>query len=316
MALDEYSHEWLVSNLGSSVSFNEPMAKHTSVRIGGPAEAYIAPGNLQDLIKLVRWSAQHSISYLIVGNGTNLLVRDGGIKGLVINLTRCLNKIKVLEQNPERIIVCALAGVPMPSLCSYAIENGFKGLNFALGIPGTIGGCIAANAGTSQGSVGKVLKAVKLLLPSGKIKILTREQLLFSYRKLTWPQIDGAIHPGSRVILEGHFTLQHSAAQTLRQEADQLLQKRRQQQPVGALSTGCVFINPLKGKTAGELIDRAGLKRKSIGGVTISAKHANFFINTGKATAADFIALMATAREAVSAKYGIELEPEVKIVGA
>lgn len=316
MALDEYFHEWLVSNLGSCVSFNEPMAKHTSVRIGGPAEAYIVPDNLQDLIKLVQWSVRHSISYLIIGNGTNLLVRDGGIKGLVISLTRCLNEIKVLEENPQGVIVCALAGVPMPSLCNYAIKNGLKGLNFALGIPGTIGGCIAANAGTSHGSVSKVLKAVKVLLPSGKIKVLPRKQLFFSYRKLTWSQIDGATHPGSAVILEGHFDLQHSTTQKLRQEADQILQKRRRQQPVDALSTGCVFKNPLKGRTAGELIDRAGLKTKSVGGATISAKHANFFINTGKATAADFIALMATARDAVSARYDVDLEPEVKIVGA
>ncbi len=316
MALDENSHKWLVSNLGPSVSFSEPMAKHTSVRIGGPAEAFIVPENLQDLIRIVQWSVKHSISYLIIGNGTNLLVRDGGIKGLVISLARCQNEIKVLEKNPQGVIVCALAGVPMPSLCNYAIKNGFKGLNFALGIPGTIGGCIAANAGTSHGSVGKVLKAVKVLLPSGKIKILPREQLFFSYRKLTWSQTDNAIHPGSRVILEGHFDLQHSGAQKLRREADQILRKRRQQQPVGALSTGCVFRNPLKGRTAGELIDRAGLKTKSIGGATISAKHANFFINTGKATAADFIALMATARNAVSAKYDVDLEPEVKIVGA
>ncbi|MEE8540897.1 MAG: UDP-N-acetylmuramate dehydrogenase [Desulfobacterales bacterium] len=316
MALDQYSHEWLVSNLGSSVSFNEPMAKHTSIRIGGPAEAYIVPENLPNLIRLVQWSVKHSISYLIIGNGTNLLVRDGGIKGLVISLARCLNEIKVLEKNPQGVIVCTLAGVAMPSLCNYAIKNGFKGLNFALGIPGTIGGCIAANAGTSHGSVDEVLKAVKVLLPSGKIKILPREQLFFSYRKLTWPQTDGPIHPGSAVILEGHFDLQHSGAQKLRQEADQILQKRRQQQPVGALSTGCVFRNPLKGRTAGELIDRAGLKTKSIGGVTISAKHANFFINTGKATAADFIALVAAARDAVSAKYDVDLEPEVKIVGA
>ena len=316
MALDQYSHEWLVSNLDSSVSFNEPMAKHTSVRIGGPAEAYIVPENLPDLIRLVQWSVKHSISYLIIGNGTNLLVKDGGIKGLVISLARCLNEIKVLEKNRQGVIVCTLAGVAMPALCNYAIKNGFKGLNFALGIPGTIGGCIAANAGTSHGSVGKVLKAVKVLLPSGKIKILPREQLFFSYRKLTWPQTDGPIHPGSAVILEGHFDLRHSGAQTLRREADQILQKRRQQQPVGALSTGCVFRNPLKGRTAGELIDRAGLKTKSIGGATISAQHANFFINTGKATAADFMALMATAREAVSAKYDVDLEPEVKIVGA
>jgi len=316
MALDEYPHAWLVSNLGSSVSFNEPMAKHTSIRIGGPAEAYIVPENLQDLIRLVQWSVQHSISYLIIGNGTNLLVKDGGIKGLVISLSRCLNEIKVLEKNPKGVTVCALAGVPMPSLCNYAIKNGFKGLNFALGIPGTVGGCIAANAGTSHGSVDEVLRTVKILLPSGKIKILPREQLFFSYRKLTWPQIDGATPPGSPVILEGHFDLQHSGVQKLRQEADQILQKRRQQQPVGALSTGCVFKNPLNGRTAGELIDRAGLKSKSIGGATISAKHANFFINTGKATAADFIALMATTREAVCAKYDVDLESEIKIVGA
>ena len=316
MALDEYSHEWLVSNLGSSASFNEPMAKHTSIRIGGPAEVYIVPENLPDLIRLVQWSVQHSISYLIIGNGTNLLVKDGGIKGLVISLSRCLNEIKVLEKNPKSIIVCALAGVPMPSLCNYAIKNGIKGLNFALGIPGTIGGCIAANAGTSHGSMDEVLKAVKVLLPSGKIKILPREQLFFSYRKLIWPRNDGATPPGSPVILEGHFDLRHSSAQKLRREADQILQKRRQHQPVGALSTGCVFKNPLKGITAGELIDRAGLKTKSIGGATISAKHANFFINTGKATAADFIALMATARDAVSARYDVDLEPEVKIVGA
>jgi len=315
MTLDDYAHTWLASHFGSTVRFNEPMARHTSIRIGGPAEAYVVPESLQKLTKLIQWSVRHSIAYLIIGNGTNLLVRDGGIKGLVIDLTRCLNEIKILENNTAHVTVCALAGTPLPAFCNYAINNGLQGMNFALGIPGTIGGGIVANAGTSRGSMDKMLKAVKLLLPSGKITILPREKLLFAYRKLTWPEMDNVTHGASAVIMEGHFDLRHADAATLRREADQVLRQRRRQQPTGVSSAGCVFKNPPQGKGAGELIDRAGLKSQSIGGAQISARHANFFINTGNATAADFIALMAIARDSVAEKYSIYLEPEVNIVG-
>jgi len=316
MVLDSGSIKWLESHFGNNVKFGEPMSMHTSLRVGGPAEAFVTPENVADLQTLVKWSWDRGLSYLIIGKGTNLLVKDNGIHGIAIALTKCLKEIDQAEMNTDGVIVKAMAGVNLKSLCSYALKKGLEGMNFALGIPGTVGGGIIMNAGTSHGSMENVLKSIDVLLPTGDTRRITKEALNFDYRKLSWsPELtDG--HRDQTVILDGRFCLYPSDPEALKRKAREIIRTRKQGQPIGLPSAGCFFKNPAFGKPAGQLIEMAGLKGKSIGGAEISSKHANFFINRHNASAADFLALMDLAEKVVLEKFNVHLEREVKIVGA
>ena len=315
MALDSDSIKYLENRFGNNVKFDEPMSRHTSLRVGGPAEALVTPENLKDLKALVEWSWNNGLSYLIIGEGTNLLVKDSGIKGIVIVLTKCLKTIVQTGMESDVLIVTASASVRMRSLCAYALKHGLEGMNFALGIPGTVGGGIMMNAGTSHGAMKNVLESINVLLPTGRTRRIRREQLDLSYRTLSW---NSELTDGYReqtVILDGRFCLRPSDSEKLKKEARTILKTRRKKQPMGCPSAGCFYKNPSSGKTAGQLIEMAGLKGKSIGGAEISSKHANFFINRYNASAADFLSLMALTEETVSKKFNIDLKREVKIVG-
>ena len=209
-----------------------------------------------------------------------------------------------------------MAGVNLKTLCSYALKQGLEGMNFALGIPGTVGGGIVMNAGTSHGTMENVLKSINILLPTGETRGIKKEALDFGYRKLSWnPELtDG--YRDQTVILDGQFCLCHSDPEMLKKTAREIIRTRKKGQPIGWPSAGCFFKNPASGETAGQLIEMAGLKGKSIGGAQISSKHANFFINRRKASATDFLELMDLVQKAVLEKFNIHLESEVKIVGA
>ena len=316
MALDSDSKKWLKSRFHNNVKFDEPMSKHTSLRVGGPAEAFVAPENIEVLKVLVTWSWQKKIPYLIIGNGTNLLVKDSGINGVVIVLTKCLKTISQTDINTDWVIVTAMAGVRMQTLCSFALERGLEGMNFAIGIPGTVGGGIMMNAGTSYGSMESVLESINILLPTGQVHKIKKEKLNFAYRKLSWNKEQIDVNRGQQIVLDGCFRLHPSDPEKLKKEAKKILETRRQRQPTSLPSAGCFFKNPASGKTAGELIEAAGLKGKSIGGAKISSKHANFIINHHKASAADFLALMELVEETVLKMFNIDLKREVKVVGS
>jgi len=316
MALDSDSIKWLKSRFGNTVKFDEPMSKHTSLRVGGPAQAFVAPENIEALKDLVTWSWQRKIPYLILGNGTNLLVKDRGITGVVIVLTQCLNTISQTDRNTHGIIITAMAGARMKTLCSFALKRGLEGMNFALGIPGSVGGGIMMNAGTSYGSMEDVLESINILLPAGEIRNINKQNLNFAYRKLSWNKENIEGHPGQQVVLDGCFRLNPSDPEKLKIEAKKILETRWQRQPKGLPSAGCFFKNPVSGKTAGELIEMAGLKGKSMGGAKISSKHANFILNYHKACAADFLKLMELVEETVLKKFNVNLEREVKVVGS
>jgi UDP-N-acetylmuramate dehydrogenase len=316
MVLDSDSIKWLKSRFGSNVKFDEPMSKHTSLRVGGPAQALVAPENIEALKALVTWSWHKKIPYLILGNGTNLLVKDGGIPGVVIVLTQCLTAISQTNRNTHGIIITAMAGARLKTLCSFALKRGLEGMNFALGIPGSVGGGIMMNAGTSHGFMEDVLESITILLPTGEIRNIKKHKLDFSYRKLSWDKGDMEGHPGQQIILDGCFRLTLSDPEKLKKDARKILETRWQRQPRSLPSAGCFFKNPVSGKTAGELIEMAGLKGKSIGGAKISSKHANFILNYHKACAADFLKLMQLVEETVLKKFNINLEREVKVVGS
>jgi len=315
MALDTTLREWLMRLFGNNVKFDELMSRHTSLRVGGPAQAYVTPEKLEELIKLIKWCWQNGLSYLVVGDGTNLLVKDSGIDGIVIVLKKCLNDITQKGVEEDDVFVTALAGVRMQALCRFAINQGLAGMNFATGIPGTVGGGIMMNAGTSYGYIEDVLDSITVLLPTGQTENINKERLHFSYRSLSWNRKENSGYRGDPIILDGCFILHPSDTQQLKKEAEAILEKRRKSQPIDLPSAGCFFKNPAFGKSAGKLVELAGLKGASIGGAEVSSKHANFIINRGKATAADCLALMELIQETVSKKFNINLEAEVKIVG-
>jgi len=313
--LDSDSKIWLENRFKNNVRFDESMSRHTSLRVGGDADAFVMPEKPEDLAEIIRWCRQKDIPCLVIGDGTNLLVKDSGIRGIVIVLTKCLKSITKRDIGRDGIIVTALAGARMQALCSFAIKNGLKGMNFAIGIPGTVGGGIMMNAGTARGSIKDVLDSIKILLPVGHTKIIMRENLNFDYRKLSLKDEVKEVNQGLPIILGACFCLHPSEPQKLQRDAEKILKARKARQPSGLPSAGCFFKNPLSGKTAGELIELAGLKGKSIGGAEISLKHANFIINWNGASAADILALIELVQETVSKKFKINLESEVKIVG-
>lgn len=315
MSLSHAEKKWLQARSGSNLRFDEPMVKHTSLRVGGPADAWVAPRESLELIELIQWLHRQAIPCLVMGSGSNLLVKDGGIRGVVISLETCLSEIHHRTANDVRVIVTAQAGAKLNTLCRYAVEHGFEGLNFALGIPGSVGGAIMMNAGTHRGSMQDIVTAVCFLSGQGRKKRITRENLVFSYRNLTWHSEAGPKVADTPIIWEGEFVLRISNREKIRTEADAILKERRARQPLQQPSAGCFFKNPAHGKTAGELIDKAGLKGKRIGDAGISTVHANFIINRGRATAADILALKDLIQETVYQLFDIYLETEVKIIG-
>jgi UDP-N-acetylmuramate dehydrogenase len=311
--LDDVAKRWLTALLGSAVTFDEPMARHTTFKIGGPADALALPQNETHLRELVQWAEQNSIPYLVFGGGSNLLVRDGGIRGLVICMRAMAGDVQ-WRQAPPQVIVTAGAGVPTKRLCGIALKQGWEGMNFALGIPGSLGGAVLMNAGTAQGSMTDVLSAVTVMTVSGQTERIARDQLRAQYRGLRWPA--HMQHALSRaIVMTTEFRLFMGDRDIVRQKARPLMRERVRKQPIWRPSAGCFFKNPSPQMPAGRLIDAAGLKGLRVGRAQVSSRHANFIINCGNATARDVIDLAEQIRKKVNAKFGIVLQTEVRIVG-
>ena len=314
MLLSPTDKKWLTEQFGRHVRFDEPMTRHTYFKVGGPAEAFVTPPDTAALEQLMRWCRSDRQPWMVIGGGSNLLVKDGGIGGVVISLSRCLKDIRTTEGGSD-VRLTAQAGVKLPSLCRYCIERGFAGFNFALGIPATVGGAIVMNAGTARGSMADVLASVGCLQADGRWIRFDRRGLDFSYRSLSWkrsgPNGDGE----APIIVDGSFSLKPGDAKMLADEAEEILKVRTAQQPLDQPSAGCFFKNPAPDRSAGELIEKAGLKGRQIGGARVSTRHANFIVNGGGATARDILALMALVQKRVAEKFEVELVPEVKIVG-
>ncbi len=301
---DEYK-KWIKANCEKAV-FDEPMHKHTSLKVGGAADAFITPLSLEELKKIALWAKKNNIFYFIIGSGTNIIVKDNGIRGIVISL-KFFNKIQKIEKKEDNVTIIAEAGAKLSALCRFAERNGYKGMTFAEGIPGTVGGAIFGNAGTSSGEMKDVVKDITFLNDCGEIETIEKEKINFSYR-------NSGIK-NSFIILSGSFGLEISNSDEIKKENKKIIEIRKKKQPQGVLSAGSFFKNSKNGKSAGELIDKAGLKGLSHKGAQISDKHANFIINKGTAKASDLIELMNKAREIVKEKFNITLETEVKIIG-
>ncbi len=307
--MNDADKNWLTDRFGSQVAFSEPMSHHTTFGIGGPADALLTVRTDQQLRDLVRWTQDRGLPFMILGAGSNLLVRDGGIRGLVVKLA---NGFESMRQGSEPLPngwvgIIAGAGVLVRKLGKYALDHGLGGLNFALGIPGTVGGALRMNAGAWGSSMADTTRSISFLNRHGDIVTMGKEGLHFSYRRLN-------LEEGS-IILRGEFRLERSDREDLRQEALNMQRKRRSTQPLSLPSAGSIFRNPSADMSAGELIDKAGLKGLRKGGAEVSTRHANFIVNKGDARASDVVALMEHIQDMVFDRFAVRLEPEVIIIG-
>jgi UDP-N-acetylmuramate dehydrogenase len=289
--------------LGERVRFDVPMARFTSLRVGGPADAVAEPADRAELQGLLRLCARQRLPHALIGAGFNTLCLDGGLEAVVIQLGR----LRRLEERPGRLLR-AEAGVSHSQIANFCMRRGFAGLEFAAGIPGSVGGWVAMYAGIPGREIGDLVREIEVASPAGdRIRHLPREALHFRYRALR------GLAAGS-VIVSALFAVELSTPASVRAEVEGLLERRARTQPLSVPSCGSVFKNP-PGDFAGQLIEAAGLKGRRIGGAEISKLHANFIANVGRASAGDVLALMDEARSGVLRASGRHLQPEVRIVG-
>ena len=281
--------------------FDEPMAKHTSFRIGGPVEVMAFPKTKEDLSKVLKTSALLDCKCAILGAGTNVLAPDDGIPGLVICLKDCLDGMEQLDETHIRV----MAGVTMSRAAVFAANLGLSGLEFAHGIPGTVGGGVYMNAGAYGGEICQVCTRVEVMDRNGNIRDLTGEQMQFSYRHSILEEKAG-------IVVSADFCLEKSEPESIKARMKELIGKRSASQPLDLPSAGSAFKRPVGGYAAA-LIDQAGLKGFRVGGAAVSAKHAGFAVNLGGATAADVKNLLQQVSDKVYQTSGIRLEPEVRI---
>ena len=281
--------------------FFEPMAKHTSFRIGGPVEVMAFPKTAEELAALLQTAETLNIEPVILGAGTNVLAPDQGIDGLCICLKDALDGMELLDDNKIRV----MAGVTMTRAAMFAANHGLSGMEFAHGIPGTVGGGVYMNAGAYGGESRDICASVDVMDRQGNIRTLTNEQMQFSYRH-------SLLEETGDIVISAVFALQKKNPEEIKDRMKELQGKRSASQPLDLPSAGSAFKRPVGGYAAA-LIDQAGLKGFSVGGAAISAKHAGFAVNIGGATAEDVKQLLQQVSDTVYEHTGIRLEPEVRI---
>ena len=280
---------------------NEPMSRHTTFRVGGPADVMFLPESEEQVVQALSLAREAQVPVIIIGNGSNLVVRDGGIRGLVIALGEGMAAIVRVEHT-----VSALAGASLARVSAYAQASGLSGLEFASGIPGTLGGGCAMNAGAYGGQLSDVLIDARVLL-NGELRTLTAEAMQMGYRT-SLPLREGG------VVLSARFALTPDDPEAIAARMRDLNARRRDKQPLDRPSAGSTFKRP-EGYFAGALIEQAGLKGRRVGGAQVSEKHAGFIVNAGDATAADILALIGVVQDEVEARFGVRLETEVRVLG-
>jgi UDP-N-acetylmuramate dehydrogenase len=293
--------KWASGLIKGKVLFDAPMRQFTSMKVGGSADSLFFPRNVDDLKKVVRYARRKKIPLLVLGKGTNLVVRDKGVRGWVVNLTQGMKKIRM-----DGEVVEAEAGLPLQRLVQFSIQKGLTGLEPFSGIPGTVGGGVAMNAGAWGAELKDVLLSVTLMREDGEIVERSRSRLRFSYR--------GLVIPSSWIILKGKFRLKKGEKEEILERVKSYSEMRKKKQPLDYPSAGSIFKNPKEG-AAGKWIEEAGLKGVRIGQAMVSDRHANFIINLGRAKAEEVIRLMEIVEKKVYEEKGISLEREVKVVG-
>lgn len=320
----------LVAIVGAeAVRVNEPMALHTSFAIGGPADYLVFPSEVEQVQSLVRYCVQHSVPYFLMGKGSDLLVQDGGIRGVVIQLSERFARWAVVghpaeagaaegslaagqasrdKHQPDEVEVWAQSGISLRHLCELVAEQGLAGLEFASGIPGTLGGAVFMNAGAYGGEMKDVLVEAEVLSPDGQRRFsLSNEELRLGYRH-------SVVQDQKLIVLAARMRLHRDEPAAIRARMAELWQRRCEKQPLEYPSAGSVFKRP-PGHYVGPMIQELGLQGTKIGSAEVSTKHAGFIVNRGGATAADVLRLIALIQERVKERFGVDLEPEIRIVG-
>ena len=289
----------VTAGLRGDVRFNAPLKEWTSFRIGGPADVLVVPDDVEDLCRLLRQARAAKMPVFVMG-GTNVLIRDGGIRGIVVSLS----KMKAIVDEADSVLY-AEGGVTMPVLLQHSIARSLSGLEWAAGIPGTVAGCVVMNAGTRLGEMKDAVKAVRIVSLSGTIKDVPASAIPFSYRRARVP----------RGIVAGVWLqLAPGVKDRIQAIVKDYLRYRKDTQPLTLPNAGCAFKNP-QPQAAGQLIEAVGLKGFRIGDAQISEKHANFIVNRGDASAEDVMQLIAQVRRTVEEKAGVTLQLELKILG-
>lgn len=293
-----------------TIFWDSPMAHYSTFKVGGPAEAIIPVLNRADLKGLVQWLHDHDIDWWIVGRGSNILVPDKGLAGVIIILRGEFSTIERLTEphsipDDNKVLVRAGGGCLLSRLVNYCTAQSLSGLEFAVGIPGSVGGAVAMNAGAWGSEIGSLVASATLMDSSGNISTKQGNTLGFTYRK--WAMATKTL------LLSATFTLTPDSKTKIKASCRRYQELRLKNQPIADPSAGSFFKNP-PADSAGRLIEKAGLKGYSIGGAKVSEKHANFIVNTGTASAADILNLMQTVQQEVYKRFGIKLEPEVRIL--
>lgn len=283
------------------IKINEPMKEHISFKVGGAADILVTPKTFNEVKSLIEFCNDNKIKYYFMGNGSNLIIKDGGIRGIVIKLTK-LDKITV---QGERII--AQSGVTLLDTSNVALENSLTGIEFASGIPGSIGGAVTMNAGAYDGEMSNVIESVLVIDREANLKTLFKEELELSYRM-------SAIQKYEYVVLEVTLKLEQGDKDRIKYRVDELTDKRNEKQPLEYASAGSTFKRP-EGYFTGKLIQDCGLKGYNIGDAQVSEKHSGFVINKGEATANDVLNLIKHVQKSVYEKFNVELHTEVRILG-
>ncbi len=288
--------------ISGEIKFNELLSKHTSFRIGGPADVWICPENILNIKNTLMFCSSHNIPVTILGGGTNVLISDKGIRGIVLNLAHGLCSISIKANR----VICG-AGILLSKLLKQVSKAELTGLEFVAGIPGTVGGAVTMNAGmeTKNTTIGNLVESVKVIDMNGNVSELEKEDLRFEYRK---SNLSG------HIILEVKLKLKSGSKKEINDSISLFWEHKKSAQILDIPSAGCIFKNP-DGHSAGRLIDQAGLKELAIGDAQVSEKHANFIVNNGNANAQDVLELIKKIKLTVFEKTGVKLEKEIKVIG-
>lgn len=283
------------------ILLDEEMKKHTYFKVGGPADILVTPKTIEQVVELVKFCTAQNIPFYIIGNGSNLLVKDGGFRGIIIKLSK-LDAVSIENEN-----IIAMGGAQLKDVSNYALENCLTGFEFACGIPGSIGGAVTMNAGAYDGEMVNVIESVLIMDKDCNVKRLVNEELELGYRT-------SAVMKHGYTVLEVTLKLKKGENHQIKEKIEDLTRKREEKQPLEYPSAGSTFKRP-NGYFAGKLIQDSGLKGASVGGAAVSEKHSGFIINKNNATAKDILDLIEMVQKIVKENYGVELQPEVRIIG-
>lgn len=290
------------NNSFANVRYDEPMKEHTSMRVGGKADIYMEPDSIDELIYFIKYLREKTIPYFLIGNGTNLLVSDDGIRGAVIRLGDRIAKVEVSDNK-----IIAECGALLSGISKTAAENSLAGMEFANGIPGSVGGAVFMNAGAYGTEMKDIVEKVEVLDSDLKLGVLDNKQMEFGYRK-------SIISKGQYITTKVFFSLKKGNYNEIKKTMEDLNEKRKEKQPLDYPSAGSIFKRP-EGYFAGKLIEDASLKGMMVGDAQISDKHCGFIINKGKATAKDVYNLITVIQKTIYERYGVKLETEIKLMG-